>query len=208
MVIRSGSILALPAYLLLLATAIALLVSVGMLIAGKFRVAGRVALISVGSLTAYLVVAMVIQLLMPQRVINTGDSYCWDLWCMGIDKVSTVPRGQATEYTIDVHIFSDANTVNTSLDGTEVFLMDDQGRRFPLMQDPNVVSINTRLAPNQKINTTLRFVAPGDSRHLFLTGDATSLEHIPSLWRFAAVFMDLHIGFEKISHKPTLLRVV
>ena len=23
----------------------------------------------------------------PQRVIKLGDSYCWDLWCMGIDKV-------------------------------------------------------------------------------------------------------------------------
>jgi hypothetical protein len=158
-------------------------------------------------LLAYLSLAMLIQPLLPQQIIKSGNSYCWDLWCMGIDNVRSAPRGQGIEYTIDVHIFSDGRTTTTGLDETEVVLIDDQGRRFPLMQDVDVTAIQTRLAPGDMIQTTLKFFAAGDSRQLFLTGIAPLPEHIPYLWRFAAVFMDLHIGYERISHKPTLLRV-
>ena len=126
---------------------------------------------------------------------------------MGIDKISAAPAGKGIEYTIDVHVFSDGRTVSTGLDETEVFLIDDQGRRFPLMQDANVTAIQTRLAPGDRIQTTLKFLAASDSRQLFLTGIAPLPEHIPYVWRFAAVFMDLHIGYERISHKPTLSKV-
>jgi len=52
---------------------------------------------------------------------------------MGIDKVNTTPRGQEIIYKIDVHFFSDANTVTTGSDDALIYLVDDRGRRFPLV---------------------------------------------------------------------------
>jgi hypothetical protein len=196
------------AYLVTLAAAIGLLTSIGMLVAGKFRTAGRVAAASVAGLALYIAAASAIEWVWPQRVIKLGDSYCWDLWCMGIDKVNAIPRGQETVYKIDVHFFSDANTVKTGTDEAVLYLMDDRGGRFPLVDDPTVIPINTRLDPGQSLSTTLTFVTPKDAAHLYLTGDAPLPDQVPLAWRFFKIYADLHFGYEKLSHKPTVLRVL
>ena len=127
---------------------------------------------------------------------------------MGIDKVNAVPRGQEIIYKIDVHFFSDANTVKTGTDDALVYLVDDRGRRFPLVDNPSVIPINTRLDPGQSLNTSLTFVVPTDAAHLFLTGDAPLPDHIPLTWRFFKIYADLHFGYEKLKHKPTVLQVL
>lgn len=208
MIIRSGSFVLLFAYLVTIVTAIGLLVSVGMLVAMKVRTAAKVAGASISALVLCLLAASFISWASPQRVISLGDSYCWDLWCMGIDKVNAIPRGGEMVYKIDVHFFSDANTVKTGSDEALVYLTDDRGRRFPLVDDPTVIPINTRLDPRQTLKTTLTFVTPADATHLFLTGDAPLPEHIPLAWRIFKVYADLHFGYEKLSHKPTVLRVL
>src|SRR5262245_16659242 len=208
MVIHSGSSLLGFAYLVTLVTAIGLVISVGILIARKFRTAAKVAAASVAALVFYFVVATTIWWVSPERVIKLGDSYCWDLWCMGIDKVNATPRGAETVYKIDVHFFSDANTVKTGTDDAVVYLVDGRGRRFPLVDDPSVIPINTRLDPRQSLNTSLTFVTPADADKLFLTGDAPLPEHIPLKWRFFKIYADLHFGYEKLKHRPTVLQVL
>jgi hypothetical protein len=208
MVIHSGSLLLLFAYLVTVATAIGLVISAGILVAGHFRTAAKVAAASVAALSFYFVAATTIWWASPETVIKLGDSYCWDLWCMGIDKVNAVPRGQEIVYKIDVHFFSDANTVKTGTDDALVYLVDDRGRRFPLVDDPSVIPINTRLDPGQSLNTSLTFVVPTDAAHLFLTGDAPLPDHIPLTWRFFKIYADLHFGYEKLKHKPTVLQVL
>src|SRR5262245_46477110 len=121
MVIHSGGLLLGLAYLATLIAAIGLVISVGILVTRKFRTAAKVATASVLALAFYFVVATTIWWLSPQRVIKVGDSYCWDLWCMGIDKVNATPRGQQTIYKIDVHFFSDANTVKTGSDEALIY---------------------------------------------------------------------------------------
>jgi hypothetical protein len=208
MVIRSGSLLLLLAYLLTLVTAIGLLAAFGMLLTGKFRAAAKVATMFILGLTLYLGAASLISRAFPQRVIKLGDSYCWDLWCMGIEKVNATPRGSETVYKIDVRFFSDANNVKTGIDDARVYLVNDHGQRFPLVDDPSVIPITTRLDPGQSLNTSLTFVTPADAGHLFLTGDAPFPDHIPLAWRFFQVYADLHFGYEKLGHKPTVLRVL
>ena len=208
MVIRSGSLLLPLAYLVTLIAGFGLLSAVGLLVARKWRLSARVAAGSVAALALYVAAANVISWVAPQTVIKLGDSYCWDLWCMGIEKVTALPRDGQIAYKIDVRFFSDANTVTTGLDEARVFLVDDRGRRFPLIDDPSVVPIETRLAPRQSLNTSLTFVAPSDASHLFLTGDAPLPDRIPLSWRFFRIYADLHIGYEKLSHKPTVLLVL
>lgn len=208
MVIRSGSPLLLLAYLLALPTVLTLLASVVLLIARKFRLAMKVAGAALGVVGLFVAVATTVSLLAPSKIVNVGDSYCWDLWCMGIEKVNPAPRGQDVEYKIDVRIFSDANTVKTSPDQASIYLEDEHGRRYPLVNDPAVTPYNTVISPGQTIKTTLTFVAPADAGHLFLTGDAPLPDHIPIGWQVGKYFADLHFGYEKLSHKPTLLRVL
>lgn len=208
MVLHSGSSLLGFAYLVTLATAIGLVISLGMLVARRFRTAVKVAAASVAALAFYFVVATTIWWVAPERVVKLGDSYCWDLWCMGIDKVNATPRGQQIIYRIDVHFFSDANTVKTGTDDALVYLVDERGRRFPLVDDPSVTPINTRLDPGQSLNTSLTFVAPTDATHLFLTGDAPLPDRVPLAWRFFKIYADLHFGYEKLKHKPTVLQVL
>src|SRR5262245_30547101 len=208
MVIHSGGLLLGLAYLATLITAIGFVFSVGILVAMKCRTAPKVAAASVAALAFYFVAATTIWWVSPERVIKLGDSYCWDLWCMGIDKVNAIPRGQEIIYKIDVHFFSDANTVKTGSDDARVYLVDDRGRRFPLVDDPSVIPINTRLDPGQSLKTSLTFVGPTDATHLFLTGDAPLPDHIPLTWRFFKIYADLHFGYEKLKHKPTDLQVL
>jgi hypothetical protein len=208
MVIHSGSLLLLFAYLVTLITAIGFFVSVAMLVAGRFRTATKVAVASVAALAFYFLADTTISWVSPQMVIKLGDSYCWDLWCMGIDKVNASRRGQEMVYKIDVRFFSDANTVKTGTDDASVYLVDDRGHRFPLVYDPAVIPINTRLDPGQSLSTSLTFITPTDAAHLFLTGDAPLPDHIPLSWKFLRIYADLHFGYEKLSHKPTVLRVL
>jgi hypothetical protein len=208
MVIHSGGVLLLFAYLVTLAAAIGLLVSVGLTVARKVRTAAKIAVASVAALGLYFVASTVISRVSPQTVIKLGDSYCWDLWCLGIERVNTTPRGQEMVYRIDVRFFSDANNVKTGTDEARLYLVDDRGRRFPLVDDPSVIPITTRLDPGQSLNTSLTFVTPADATHLFLTGDAPLPDHIPLAWRFFRIYADLHFGYEKLSHTPTVLRVL
>lgn len=207
MVIHSGSSLVGLAYLVTLATVIGLLTAVGLLVARKFRASAKVAGASVSALALYFVAASLISWVSDGRVVKLGDSYCWDLWCMGIEKVNASPRGNETVYRIDVRFFSDAHTVKTGIDEARVYLVDDRGRRFPLVDDPSVIPIDTQLNPGQSLNTSLTFVAPADTTQLVLTGDAPVPTHIPLLW-FLKFYADLHFGYEKLAHEPTVLRVL
>jgi hypothetical protein len=179
-----------------------------MLVARKFRPAATVAAASLAVVGLHFVTSVVIGWASPQTVITRGNSYCWDLWCMGIQNVTATARGPETVYTIDVRFFSNANSVTTGLDEARLFLVDERGRRFASVDDPSLVPIGTRLDPRQSLDTSLTFVAAADATHLVLTGDAPLPDHLPFGWRFLAMYMDLHLGYEKLAPKPTVLQVL
>ena len=208
MVIHSGSIFSLLAFPVTLASVIGLFAFLVLLVTRRFRMAAKVLAVSVGGWAAYVGSVTAISLLAPQRIIDIGNSYCWDNWCMGIEKVNTAPRGQEIVYSVDVRIFDADERVKTSIKGASVYLMDERGRRFPLVRDPSVIPFDTPLDPAQSLRTTMTFAAAADASHLSLTGDAPLPDPIPWWWRCFGVFADLHFGYESLSHKPTLLRVL
>ncbi len=209
MTIHSGGILFLLTYLMTFAFLISLVVCAAMLIAKKFRLAGRVLAVSLAAIGVFFLSTAAAYAFWPQRVINTGDSYCWDLFCMGVEKVDAAPRALETEYKVDVRIFSDANTVKTGPDEAVVYLQDERGRRFSLVNDAGAALFKAKLDPKESRRATLTFVVPsGTKAPLFLTGDAPLPENIPLQWHFFRFFADLHFGYEKLSWKPTLLRVL
>ena len=206
MVIRADSDLgALLTLLVLFGFFLCVLVSIGLLLTKEFRSAAKVLAASVGVVGLYSVAVLVVSLLTPQKIINIGDSYCMDIWCMGIERVTPVPRESEIVYKIDVRIFSDANTVKTSAKGASPYLLDERGRRFELVNDPSVVPFDMPLDPGQSIHTTLTFAVAADAQHLFLPcsyhhiGDETGVP----FW------VKLYFGNDAdFLHKRTMLRVL
>jgi len=152
----------------------------------------------VGLLGVYVVVLIAVSLLTPQKIGNAGQAYCKDIWCIGIEKVSPMPARNEIAYKVDVRIFSDANTVRTSGKGFSLFLVDERGRRYPMMKDPSVIPSDLSLDPGESVNTSLTFVTRADAQKLFLTVDS------PISWGARLCFA----CDSSLLHKPTLLRVL
>jgi hypothetical protein len=176
------------------------LASAAQLASGKSRRAVKTLLASAALVAIYTLAVIAVSLRTPQKVVSAGDSYCVDIWCIGIDGVSQKPFGQEIVYKVDVRIFSDANSVETSAKGVSLYLVDERGRRFPLVKDPSVIPFDVTLYPGQSVKTSLTFVAAADAGQLFLTGDT---HREPPFW------VRLYFGSDdSLLHKRTLLRVL
>ncbi len=199
-VIHSDSNLGAAVALVVVAGAVILaLASAAQLASGKSRRAAKTLLASAALAAIYTLAVIAVSLLTPQKIVSAGDSYCVDIWCIGIDGVSPKPFGQEIVYNVDVRIFSDANRAKTSAKGASLYLLDERGRRFPLVQDPSVIPFDVNLDPGQSVKTSLTFVAAADARQLFLTGDSRGE---PPFW------VRLYFGSDgSLLHKRTLLRV-
>jgi hypothetical protein len=207
--------------LLMIAAVIALGVSVILLFERKLRSAAKVGITTLGAIVAWPVLVGLVSAVTPQTIVKLGDSYCDDIRCIGIENVETETRGSQTLYKLKVRLFSDANTVKVSFGSVSLFLQDERGRRFPMIDDPSVTPYDTYLEPQQSIETTLTFNAAADSKQLFLTKGprtpATSANRasvggkqppffapVFGVWFYvASLGNDAHF-----LHKPTMLRVL
>jgi hypothetical protein len=200
-VIHSDSNLgAAVALMVVLGAAIMVLASAALIASGKSRRAVKTLLASAALVAIYTLAVIAVSLWTPQKIVSAGESYCVDIWCIEIDGVSPKPLGQEIVYKVDVRIFSDANRVKTSAKGESLYLLDERGRRFPLVKDPAAIPFDVTLDPGQSVKTSLTFVAAADARQLFLTGDAG---REPPFW------VRLYFGSDdSLLHKRTLLRVL
>jgi hypothetical protein len=206
MVLHSDSELgALLTLLVLFAGFLGLCASVVLLVSRQFRSSLNVLLITVGGLGVYVLGVIAIAIVTPQTIVNVGDSYCMDIWCIGIEKVNMTPRGDEMLYRVDVRIFSDANSVTISAKGASVYVVDERGRRFELLNDPSVIPFDAPLAPKQSIHTTLTFAAPADARQLFLPCGSHHIGEEPSVPFWVKLYFGSDAGY---LHKQTMLRVL
>ena len=177
-----------------------LLPAVACLASGKFRSAAKWLLFSAGGLAAYILAVVAYSLLSPQTTVRVGDSYCADILCFRVEEINAETRVSDTIYKVSVQVFSDAHRVATSARGTSIYLLDERGRRFPLINDISVAPFDSILQPQQSIKTTLTFSTAPDVRQLFLTADHAS--KLP-FW------VRLYFGSDfSYLHKQPLLRVL
>jgi hypothetical protein len=209
------------AMLLMIAAVIALGVSVILLFERRFRGATKVGITTLGAIVAWPVLVGLVSAITPQTIVKLGDSYCDDIRCIGIESLEKETRGSQTLYKIKVRLFSDANTVKVSFGNVSLFLQDESGRRFPMIDDPSVTPYDTYLEPQQSIETTLTFDVAADAKELFLTkGPRTAptsanrasvggkqppfFAPVFGVWFYvASLGNDAHF-----LHKPTMLRVL
>ena len=197
MIVHSDAIGSMVFFFVMAGSALTLVVLLMCLAGREFRFAGKVFGWWSACFVAYTALTMTVSLLLPQKIVNPGQSYCVDSWCIGIQNVTKTARGQDVAYKADVRIFSDLNRGTTSAKGASLYLVDERGRRFPLIPDPSVTPFDVELNPGQSVNTSLSFLVAADARQLALKGDG------PGLW-----ITKFFIGDDSAwLHRPTLIRV-
>jgi hypothetical protein len=170
---------ALLAFLVILATCIT-----GIMAFARMPGAARVCLAIVAS---YFGALASVSLVTPQKIVSIGDSYCWDLWCVGIQKVNMAPQGQDVLYTAEVSVSVDSVSLppkpEASAANSFFYAFDERGRRYPVTAIPG--------------KSSLTFVAPANARELYLSGDIT-----------APPWVRLYFGSDlNPFHRRTLLRI-
>lgn len=154
--------------LLFLLAVLASLVTVS--VAAAYVVRGRPAralrILGVYSIVAlaYLAIGMAIALERPQRVMRTGDAWCFDDWCLAVEKVSRTPASVESSYRVDLRIFSRARRVAQRAKGAWIYLIDDRGSRYSPDPDPSAPPLDVLLRPGESINTWRMFRVPNDAQ--------------------------------------------
>ena len=189
---------ALLGLLIMLVVVLGVLLSMVLLLCGRWRAAAGIGRASACAFAIYLAAVVVISLLTPRTIVSIGDGYCYDIWCVGVQQVNATPQGQNVVYTVNLRIFSDANHVQTRREKDSLYVLDERGRRFPLAQDASVIPLDVSVNPGESLNTSVTFLAPANARMLYLTADYSVTPWVP-----------LYLGSD-ISpfHRRTLLRLV
>jgi hypothetical protein len=205
MIVHSDSFLGVMFIILVfLGTGLSLLATLILILAFRFRLASKVFLTTVSALLVFVVLQSTMLALTPQTVVKRGDSYCYDIWCIGVTDVKSTPSVNDVLYNVGVHVFSDAGRGGTIHAKKRLFLVDDHDRRFALIPDPSVIPFTRELAPQEGIDTTLTFVVPADARQLYLTTESTETRSFVFRF-FTGGWLANNFSFMR---KPELLRVL
>jgi hypothetical protein len=210
-VIHSEGILVWLALLVAVAAVLLFLISAILVVHSNFRLAKRIAISTLCGLVVWVVLANAISLLTPRTIVNVGETYCWDNLCLTIDGITRKVHPSETDYRLNIHIYSDANTLKINLKNIFPYLVDERGRRFPLVKGASSGPYDSLLDPGQSVNTTLTFEVAPDVRQLFLTGDVTGPTSVGGkkapFWA-PAVGWIMYGGGGFLLQKETLLRVL
>jgi hypothetical protein len=170
----------------------------------KGHEAARAGLVCALTIGPYLTAVILVSLLTPGTVVNIGDSYCYDLWCFGVDQVNATPRGQDILYTAEVRISVDSNQprrLPAEQAKNFFYVLDDQGQRYPLLREASFVDADVTVQPGESAKSSLAFLAPRKARKLYLKGDDDGGVHLP--WVY------LYFGSDvSLFHRPALLRLL
>jgi hypothetical protein len=190
---------AMAGFLVFVAAAIAGLVA---LLGIPFRRATRAGWVCAGISIPYLLAVVLVSLLTPRTIVTVGDSYCWDLWCMGVQQVNSIPQGANTLYTAEVRVFCDSeHTHSVPAEAARRFLyvLDEQGRRFPLERFSSRLDPDLTVNPGETVKASLTFLAPSNAGKLYFAGD----EGVMLPWVYMYFGTDV-----SLFHRRTLLSVL
>lgn len=172
------------------ATIFALVLAVWAALRGRRARAGAL-LRRIGIFVAlYLGVVILVSLLSPRRVVQVGEDQCWDDWCLTITNVQRTPIENGSRYVVTIRLFSRARRAAQRGRGTQVYLMDDRGRRYDPIPEPDAIPFDILLQPQEAVRTTRVFELPSDAADpvlvashgegfpgWFIIGDSASLFH-------------------------------
>jgi hypothetical protein len=117
---------------------------------------------------AYFVSGMAVSLFAPQRVMHPGDPWCFDDWCLSVEKVTRTPLPASVSYDVSLRVFSTAGRVSQRAKDAWIYLIDDRGRRYSPDSDPSTVPLDVLLQPGESVATSRVFQVPAEVHELGL----------------------------------------
>jgi hypothetical protein len=209
MTVYSDGIGTLVFFLVVVASGAILLTELVFLALGRFRQARTIFQWWSACAVGYVAMTIAVSLLTPRAIVNPGQSYCNDNWCISIKSVTRtqlghdiVVKADARVFDPDAPVFTEENTTaKQSIKGALLYLVDEHNRRFPLIADPAGTPFDIEVNPGQSVDSSLTFLAPADAGQLFLKIDWPGNRLVKVLVKFV-------IGNDRsLLHRPTLLRV-
>lgn len=123
------------------------------------------------SAAAYVTASFAVALVAPQRVLAVGDPWCFDDWCLTVERVTPNPSAGYVSYQLDLRIFSRARRVAQRARGAWAFLIDDHGRRYAPELNAADVPLDVLLQPGESVAARRVFHVPSGVRAAgFITG--------------------------------------
>jgi len=135
---------------------------------GRRAQALRILLAYCVAAVAYLTTGIAVAYFKPQRVIRTGDPWCFDDWCLTVEQVSHALGPAGTSYQVGLRIFSRARRVAQRANGAWLYLIDDRGRLYSPESDPSAVPLDVLLQPEESVTTSRVFHVPDEVHQLGL----------------------------------------
>lgn len=170
----------------------------------NFRESARVGRVCAALVVPYMAVLTLVSLLTPATVVNIGDSYCMDIWCLGVNQVKVTPRSQDILFTAEVAISvysSHPHRLPAEQAKGFFYVLDDRGRRYPLLRVASFVDIDVTVEPGESVKSSLAFLAPRNARKLYLVGNDDGGLLLPWLY--------MYFGSDtSLFHRPALLRIL
>lgn len=112
----------------------------------------------------YLAASVAVAYLAPQRVIATGQPWCFDDWCLTVEKV----KHADTSYTVDLLISSEAKRVTQRAKGAWIYLRDENDTHYHPTSNPSDVPLDVLLRPGESVAAQRSFTVPANIRDLGL----------------------------------------
>lgn len=116
----------------------------------------------------YLAAVAVVGLFSRQRIIRPGEPWCFDDWCLAVDRVTRAPSPPRVACTVSLRIFSRARRVSQRAKGAWIYVVDRQGHRYAPEPDPSAVPLDVLLRPGESVTTARTFKVPPDAGELRL----------------------------------------
>lgn len=108
----------------------------------------------------YIGIVAAVGLLSPQRVIESGEPWCFDDWCLSVEGVSRTPAPPVDVYRVSLRIFSRARRVSQRARGAWIYVIDRQANRYAPDPDPSATSLEVLLGPGESVTTSRTFRVP------------------------------------------------
>lgn len=113
----------------------------------------------------YLAISVGVSLMRPARVIEQGQDWCFDEWCIAVEGVHRTPtlNGKAVAVITDLRISNNGRSPE-GVRGFWAFLLDDQGRRYEPTPGPWHDLVASPVPGHGFARTSMDFVVPTGTR--------------------------------------------
>jgi hypothetical protein len=130
--------------------------------------AGRIFLAWAIFAALYLATNFAVSYATTQRILHIGESWCFDDWCLTVDRAAASPAPPLLSYNVQFHISSRALRITQRANYAWIYLVDDRGHLYPPQPAPGQVPLDIVLRPGESVEASRTFAVPQDVHTLGL----------------------------------------